>query len=519
MKPFWLVVAVAVLAYVVVRRRQHGPLALGGGLAAAAALALYGAGVVELPNVEHLIEDLGAALGPYTYVLVGVLAFLETGAFVGLLAPGETTIIVGGVVAGQGEISIVALIALVWVCAVAGDLTSFVLGRRLGRDFMLRHGPRVKITPERLIQVERFFDRHGGKAVFLGRFVGIIRAVAPFIAGSSGMSLRRFLPYDILGAGLWGATFALLGYVFWRSFDRVAEYAGRGAFALGTVIVVVGGTVVAVRWLRVEDNRARAHAWLHRHAERPRLRPVARVVRPVVWRGLVPAWSFASGPLRFAGGRLTPGDLGLELTTLVAILAVACFTFFALDHATGAGPTGTDLDAGDLAAEVRTAEVVDLAKMLTGFGAFPLVATATLVVMAVLVWRRRVIAAIALGAGLTLTFVLVQVTKAAVDRPRPAGGLVETEGASFPSGHAAYGVVWVALAVALGRVVPWLAGRAAVLVVAVALAAVAGLTRVELRAHYLTDVVAGWATGAAAFAVCGLAALVVAHLRHNGRSS
>ena len=72
------------------------------------------------------------------------MAFLETGAFVGLIAPGETTILVGGVIAGQGEIELIPLIGLIWVCAVLGDTTSFLIGRRLGRDFMLRHGPAVQ---------------------------------------------------------------------------------------------------------------------------------------------------------------------------------------------------------------------------------------------------------------------------------------------------------------------------------------------------------------------------------------
>ena len=62
---------------------------------------------------------------------------------------------------------------------------------------MERHGPRVKITEERLQSVEGFFDRHGGKAILLGRFVGLVRAVAPFLAGSSHMPLRRFIPYDV----------------------------------------------------------------------------------------------------------------------------------------------------------------------------------------------------------------------------------------------------------------------------------------------------------------------------------
>ncbi|HEU4657003.1 MAG TPA: DedA family protein, partial [Capillimicrobium sp.] len=261
MKPLPLVGALAVAAFVALRWRKIGLVERGGLILLAVALAVYSTGVVELPNVEHLIEDLGQALGPWTYLLVGVMAFLETGAFVGLVAPGETTILVGGVVAGQGEINLLALIALVWTCAVAGDVTSFLLGRRLGRGFLERHGPKVKITPERLLMVERFFDRHGGKAVLIGRFVGLIRAVAPFIAGSSRMPLRRFLPYDVIGAGLWGTTFCVLGYVFWQSFGTVADYAGRGAFALGTTIVVIVGIYVTVKWLRRPENRDKLHAW------------------------------------------------------------------------------------------------------------------------------------------------------------------------------------------------------------------------------------------------------------------
>ena len=69
--------------------------------------------------------------------------------------------IVGGLVAGQGKISLLVLIAVVWVCAVLGDITSFELGRRRGRDWLLRHGERLKITEERLEQVERFFEQRG----------------------------------------------------------------------------------------------------------------------------------------------------------------------------------------------------------------------------------------------------------------------------------------------------------------------------------------------------------------------
>jgi len=113
MSPFWLVVAAAVAVYALIRRRSLGRLSLTGRGVTATFCALVGFGLLETPDVEKLIVDAGTTLGPYTYVLVGALAFLETGAFVGLVAPGETAVLVGGVVAGQGQIDVVALIALV----------------------------------------------------------------------------------------------------------------------------------------------------------------------------------------------------------------------------------------------------------------------------------------------------------------------------------------------------------------------------------------------------------------------
>ncbi len=245
-----------------------------------------------------------------------MLAFLETGAFIGLIAPGETAMMLGGVVAGQGEINVITLIAVAWVAAVAGDCASYALGQRLGRDFLVRHGPRFQITPERLEQVEKFFAAHGGKAIFIGRFVGIVRAVAPFLAGSGKMPFRRFIPYDVLGAGLWATTFILIGYAFWQSFGRVLKIAKEGALGLGIAISLIVGIVWLVRFLRVPENRARVEQGLDRALDRPGL----RVLRPVV--------HWARGPLRFFFQRLTPGQLGLELTTLLAIAAVGSFAFF-----------------------------------------------------------------------------------------------------------------------------------------------------------------------------------------------
>ena len=187
MKPFWIVLAAVIALAAIVRWRRLSNTRRVLAVLAVAAAAVYGSGAVHLPNLEKTIEDVGMALGPWTYALVAVFAFLETGAFVGLVIPGETALLVGGVIAGQGRISILAVIAIAWAAAVAGDAASFFLGRRLGRQFLVRHGNRFKITEERLQQVEAFFDRHGGPTILVGRFVSIVRAIR-VVPGST---LRR----------------------------------------------------------------------------------------------------------------------------------------------------------------------------------------------------------------------------------------------------------------------------------------------------------------------------------------
>ena len=512
MRPVWLVTAALLLAYLIWRRRRLEPTMLVGGVLVAAGAVVYGLGLVKLPDLDQVLEDIGRGLGSWTYLLVGVLCFLESGAFVGLLIPGETAIVVGGFVAGQGEIDVVLLIAIAWATAVAGDMVSFTLGRRLGREFLIKHGPRFQITEERIEHVERFYDRHGGKAVFLGRWVGLVRAVSPFLAGSSGMPVRRFLPYIVLAAGMMVTLFALLGFVFWHSLDQVLEIAKQGALALGTTIAVVVGIVVAVRWLRVEGNRRRLDAWLAEHERTPALGQAIRLGR-VVGRRL-------ARPARFLWDRLTPGELGLELTTLLAIAAVGSFVFFG--YIVVLDPIA-ELTAGDQRGvrwsnALETPWLTDLAKALTYLGALPVAGGALIVTALVLLWRRHGLEGLALLGGLALTYAGVHIAKAALDRPRPLDPLVDAAGSAYPSGHAAYAVCWVAVAVALRHAIPGLAARAGLLVAGLAIAVVVGLTRIYLRVHWFSDVAGGWGLAAMCFALAGMVALVAGYFRSDAHT-
>lgn len=462
--------------------------------------------VVPHEDLQQILEDISTTLGKWTYLLVGAFAFLETGAFVGLVVPGETIMLLGGAVAGQGEVDIYLLLAIAWFSAWAGDTTSFFIGRRLGRDFVMRHGPRVGISNERFSRVEDYFRRHGGKTILIGRFISLVRALAPFIAGSSGMRYRAFVPYSILGTGLWSTAHILIGYFFSRSIDTAAEYAGRGAFLLATTIVLIVGIVAAVRYLQVPRNRERTLAWMQRHRATRWLLAIGRRLSP---------------PARFIWGRLTPGGtFGLEFTTLMSFLAVGLFVLISYTVIVSGdpGPTPGDMTGLDVADAIQVAWLTSLAKIITGLGSTGVVLPLVLLAAGALATARRWAEFCVLLFGTAIVFLGVYDLKDAVDRPRPGGGLVDISRSSFPSGHAAYSIfyVWAALTLVI-RLRPGMARATGVVAAGIAIVALVGLSRVYLQVHYLSDVSAGWALGVSAYALCAAVALVAVQLRQNGR--
>jgi membrane protein DedA with SNARE-associated domain/membrane-associated phospholipid phosphatase len=506
------VAALLVAAFIVWRWRKLSLERRALGIAIALALGVYASGVFSaLPDPKKVIEDVAEALGPWTYALVAAAAFLETGAFVGLVAPGETIVIAAGVIAGQGEIQLLPLIGLVWACAVLGDTTSFYIGRRLGRRFLERHGPRFKITEERLQQVESYFERHGGKTILIGRFIGLVRALAPFIAGSSGLPYRRFIPYSIVGCGLWSTLFCTLGYIFWRSFDKVAHLVGQAVFGFGVTVAVIVGVVVAYR------RRGDIRDWLLAHERHPLVRPLLAIGRPLERHVVRPVTQVAMPYVRFLFDRISPGGLGLELTTLMAIAGVGIFVFVAYlnELAHDLGPTPLDTELLDLGDRIRNDMLVDAAKLVTTLGAFPTVATLVVATAVLLVVRKRYAEALMLVVGLALVYVAVNVTKDALARERPGGAFVGTSGHAYPSGHSAYATAWIAVAVALTRGLQLVASGTLVFI-ALAIAAAVGISRVYLRAHWWSDVAGGWGLGAGIFALLAAIALVVEYIRHNG---
>jgi undecaprenyl-diphosphatase len=155
---------------------------------------------------------------------------------------------------------------------------------------------------------------------------------------------------------------------------------------------------------------------------------------------------------------------------------------------------------------------------VTDLGSLAVIVPLVVIFAGVLIWRRSLFELGVLVSGLVLTYAGVHITKGAIDRPRPVQPLDDITGSSFPSGHAAYAITHVAMAVIAARLLPGFASRAVLVFAAIVAAAVVGLTRVYLRAHYWSDVVGGWALGAGVFGAVATIALLVSYIRQNARA-
>ena len=151
----------------------------------------------------------------------------------------------GGVLVSFGILELPETIIVAVAGAIIGDNVGFSLGRRLGRPWLERHGHRFGMHRGVLARVDHLFARHGGKAVLIGRFIGFLRAMAPFVAGASRMPYAAFVTYNAPGAIAWGIFFVCLGYFLGTSWTVAERWIGRVGLVAGVVVIAS-----IVLWLR-----------------------------------------------------------------------------------------------------------------------------------------------------------------------------------------------------------------------------------------------------------------------------
>jgi membrane-associated protein len=201
---------------------------------------------------RHLLE-VATTYGPWIYVVLFLIVFLETGLVVTPFLPGDSLLFATGALAGAGVIDIFGVLTLLTAAAVIGDNTNYFIGRFVGPRVFTEH--RRLLKHEHLLRTQRFYEKHGGKAVVIARFMPIIRTFAPFVAGVGQMRYLRFLAFDVGGGILWVWSFGLLGY-FFGSQPIIKENFGLaiiGVIVVSLLPMIFGG-------VRAHLNRSRPAA-------------------------------------------------------------------------------------------------------------------------------------------------------------------------------------------------------------------------------------------------------------------
>ena len=166
---------------------------------------------------EHL-TDFVATYGGWVYAVLFAIVFAETGLVVTPILPGDSLLFAAGALAATGALDIRAVLVLLAIAAVLGDAVNYAIGRAVGPR-VFRSSDRSSfwhraLNRDHLDRTHAFFEKYGGKAVVLGRFVPIVRTFVPFVAGAGAMTYSRFAFYNVVGALLWVGICALGGYAF-----------------------------------------------------------------------------------------------------------------------------------------------------------------------------------------------------------------------------------------------------------------------------------------------------------------
>ena len=215
-------------------------------------------------------EWLSRLASPWGYVVVGAGAMLETSAFAGLAVPGETALIVGGFLAYRGDASLAAMMVVAFVGAVVGDHVGYWIGRAAGDRFKRTWAGR-KVGEDRWARAESYLREKGGRAVFFGRFVGVLRALIPALAGANRMPYGRFAAVDLAGTLIWAPGLVLLGFLAGESYHLLEDWVGRVGLTL------LGLVAVGVVWVVLRRRRRRRRA-------APRPLPNMRAADRTSWR-------------------------------------------------------------------------------------------------------------------------------------------------------------------------------------------------------------------------------------------
>jgi membrane protein DedA with SNARE-associated domain/membrane-associated phospholipid phosphatase len=433
-----------------------------------------------LPALEHF-----RMLG---YWIVLILSLLESLAFIGVVVPGAVVVVFAGSLAAKGFFDLGDLIWFAAAGAILGDGISF----RIGKGKHIHFGEENRIFKPALLEKGKlFFARHGGKSIILGRFVGLIRAVIPFVAGLSGMEAKRFYLWNIASAIVWASSHLLAGYFLGKAWRAVETWSTRFGVVVAAVLLL-----------------ALCAYWLKRFAERRGRELIEFVVSLLSSIGK----SIAANPhvqkyvenhpsfFTLVKKRLDRTKFsGLPLTLFVAaFLYILLLLAGVVEDVVSMDPiVALDTRIENLLYAFRDPLLVKVFLWITLLAKAKIVLCVTLLLGVIFfLWNKREFI-IPLIVTVTGSGMFNLLGKVAFHRQRPPGVGVYTETSfSFPSGHAVIAAALYGFAVYfLWRLAATWRTRLNILFAGIFLVAAIGFSRLYLGVHFLSDVLGGYLLG------------------------
>jgi membrane-associated protein len=164
-------------------------------------------------HIDHHLDQIISTYGTWTYLLLFVIVFCETGLVVTPFLPGDSLLFAVGAFAARGSLDLTTSLLVLAVAGILGDSVNYWIGARVGPAVFHKKESRF-FDPAHLERAHRFYEKYGGKTIVLARFLPILRTFAPFVAGIGRMSYPKFLAYNVAGAAVWVGLFVLAGYFF-----------------------------------------------------------------------------------------------------------------------------------------------------------------------------------------------------------------------------------------------------------------------------------------------------------------
>ncbi|MDZ4184591.1 MAG: phosphatase PAP2 family protein [Desulfuromonadales bacterium] len=431
-------------------------------------------------------------IGGYYYSIIGLLVFIDSLAFIGIFYPGGLMIVFTGFLAANGKGDFVTIAIVSAVACIAGDLLSYIIGARAGGVIMQR--PWFRRRENLLQKAQLYFAGHGGKSVFVGRFVGFLRPFIPFIAGSARMNPLAFTLYALFSGILWGITTPGLGYICGASWQMVQVWSGRFSllilllatlFILNTLFWRYGlpllgtlsrlaGKRIAVQW----QNFLRTEAVQSFYCRHPRL------------------WYFVVH--RFTADHPTGICLTIGLT--ISILFAALFAWFGNSIQSSSDLIQLDQRGYDLLAILHHPWTDLFFATLTWLGSPPVMLILGAFALFTLIINNRDFSALVLIFGMAGGELFAVMAKNVFARPRPVPLFPDLvlSGASFPSVHAFSALLFYGLIVyfLIDTTRNWRGARIFLLLFGSFIVLLIGFSRIYLGLHWLSDVLAGFALAA-----------------------